>query len=163
VHDWPKIVEQHGPAVYRIARRILGHAADADDVCQEVFLEVYRVTAAETVTNMPGLVRRLASFRSLDKLRKRKPVVPLDDLAVAGDRDGPPAVAIANELAMRLRDALTQLPQQQAAVFALRYFEDLSTAEIADCLGTSTSAVSTALSKCRIALGKILDTTHPGS
>lgn len=163
MHDWPNIVEQHGPAAFRIARRILGRAADAEDVCQEVFAEVYRMTATGTVENLPGLVRRLASFRALDQLRKRKPTSPLDDSDVIGDRHGPAAVAIANELVLRLRCALTQLPEQQAAAFTLRYFENLSTAEIAKSLGTTTSAVSTALSKSRATLGKTLDVANPGT
>lgn len=159
--DWQQIVDEHGPAAYRIARRILGHAADAEDVCQEVFREVYRVTGVRNVTNLPGLVRRLASLRSVDYLRKRKPTVPLDDLAVAKDCEGPPAVAIARELAERLRACLAQLPEQQAAVFALRYFENLTNGEIAASLNTSPSAVSTALSKARDALGRMLDQENP--
>src|SRR5688500_12631224 len=100
--DWPQIVDEHGPAAYRIARRILGHAADAEDVCQEVFGEIHRLSTAKTIVNLPGLVRRLATLRSVDHLRKRKPTVPLDDTVVARDAQAPLAVAIANELVMRL-------------------------------------------------------------
>lgn len=157
VPDWQQIVDEHGPAAYRIARRILGHATDAEDVCQEVFSEVHRLSAQRKVVNLPGLVRRLASLRAVDHLRRRKPTVSLDGVAVSHDREGPPAVAIANELAHRLRAGLAQLPQQQAAAFALRYFENLSNTEIADYLHTSPSAVSTALAKARDTLSAMLE------
>jgi RNA polymerase sigma-70 factor (ECF subfamily) len=156
VYDWPRIVEEHGPVAYRIARRILGHAADAEDVCQEVFAEVHRLAANGTVENLPGLIRRLSGLRSLDQLRRRKPTSPLGDMELAGRHEGPTTVAMAKELAVRLRVALAQLPEQQAAAFALRYFENLSNRQIADCLNTSPSAVSTALSKARDTLGERL-------
>lgn len=156
MYDWPRIVEEHGPAVYRIARRILGHAADAEDVCQEVFWEASRMAAHGSVANLPGLVRRLAALRALDRLRSRKPMVPLDDSVVFSRHDGPAEVAIANELTGRLRQSLAELPEQQAAAFSLRYFEHLTNMEIAECLETTTGAVSTALSKARDALSGML-------
>jgi RNA polymerase sigma-70 factor (ECF subfamily) len=163
VLDWPQVVDEHGAAAYRIARRILGHATDAEDVCQEVFSEVHRLSTAKTIVNLPGLVRRLAALRAVDCLRARKQVLPLDDSAVARDTQSPPAVAIANELAVRLRGALAQLPPQQAAAFALRYFENLNNTEIAESLETSASAVSTALSKARDTLAELLGIANPRS
>ena len=56
---------------------------------------------------------------------------------------------MARELAEGLRQAIAQLPDQQAAVFSLFYFEHLSRVEIAEALGTTVGAVSTSLSKAR--------------
>lgn len=143
--DWSHIVEEHGPAAYRIARRILGQAADAEDVCQDVFFELHRLSKEKTIHNWPGLVRRLSTLRSLDRLRGRRPLAALDDVSTATDRDDPQAAAMANELVAWVRVGLASLPQQQAAAFALRYFEQLGNREIADCLETTASAISTAL------------------
>jgi RNA polymerase sigma-70 factor (ECF subfamily) len=161
--DWQQIVDEQGPAAYRIARRILGNAADAEDVCQEVFAEVFRVVSSRMVVNLPGLVRRLASLRAVDQLRKRKATVPLDEELTAHDVAGPQELAVANELAERLRTALARLPEQQAAVFALRYFEHLTNAEIAAALDTTQSAVSTALSKARERLVRMLHHQQSGT
>jgi RNA polymerase sigma-70 factor (ECF subfamily) len=154
--DWQQIVDEEGPAAYRIARRILGNASDAQDVCQEVFAELIGFLKSREVVNLPGLVRRLASFRAVDHLRKRKATVSLTEESLACDIDGPHDVAVANELAGRLRQALARLPEQQAAVFALRHFEHLTNAEIAAALDTTPSAVSTALSKARESLARML-------
>lgn len=147
--DWDAIVREHGPAVLRIASRILGVGPDAEDVTQDVFCEAWRMQLATSVENWAGLLRRLAVLRSLDKLRRRRPSVPLAESCLGREREGPPQVAMARELASRLRRCIRELPEQQAAVFALFYFEHLSREKIADALGTSVGAVSTALSKGR--------------
>ncbi len=154
--DWDRIVEEHGRLVFRAAYRILGHAADTEDVVQEVFLEAHRLRQSRAVRNWPGLLRRLATCRALDRLRQRRPVYPLDGLSLANAEAGPEAVAIGNELAERLRAALADLPGREAAVFCLRYFEDLSYQQIADTLGVSPGAVGVALHKARAKLEGLL-------
>jgi RNA polymerase sigma-70 factor (ECF subfamily) len=87
--DWDRLVRQHGPTVYRTAWRILGHVADTEDVTQEVFLEVSQLADSEPVRHWGGLLRRLAAFRALDRLRQRKQTVPLDDLHLASVNGDP--------------------------------------------------------------------------
>ena len=41
--DWDRIVREHGPMVYGTAWRILGNAADAEDVVQDVFLQIHQL------------------------------------------------------------------------------------------------------------------------
>jgi RNA polymerase sigma-70 factor (ECF subfamily) len=66
-------------------------------------------------------------------------------------------LAIEGELADRLREAIAELPEREAEVFSLRYFDDLSYQEIADSLDITTGAAAQALHKARgrleIALG----------
>src|SRR5437588_224347 len=138
------------------AWRILGHAADCEDVVQEVFLQAHRIEQSEPVRHWPALLRRLASHRALDRLRTRKTTVSLDGLALVGSSYGPEDAAIEHELADRLRQAVGQLPEREGAVFCLRYFEDLSYQEIAASLGISAGAVATALHKARAKLGALL-------
>jgi Sigma-70 region 2 len=49
VADWDRIVREQGPLVYRTAWRILGHAADTEDVVQEVFLQVHQFVQSRPV------------------------------------------------------------------------------------------------------------------
>ena len=154
--DWNDVVRQHGPLVFRIALRIVGQPADAEDVCQEVFCDAYRFQRSKRVDNWAGFLRRLATLRAVDRLRRAKPTIPLTGVDVPSRGDSPPDVAIAGELEGRLRQALAQLPQQQAAIFSLRYFESLTNSEIADTLDIATSAVSTALFKARARLTSLL-------
>jgi RNA polymerase sigma-70 factor (ECF subfamily) len=138
--------------VFRAAYRILGHADDAEDVVQEVFLAAHRLRRTRAVRSWPGLLRRLAACRALDRLRQRRPLRPLDGLCLPGGEAGPEAVAIGHELAERLRAALAALPEREAAVFCLRYFEELSYQQIADALHVSPGAVGVALHKARAKL-----------
>jgi RNA polymerase sigma-70 factor (ECF subfamily) len=156
VIHWTRIVHEHGPTVYGAAWRILAHAADAEDVFQDVFLEAYRMHQTQTVRNWGGLLRRLAACRSLDRLRQRKRTTSLHDLDVAGPDHEPDATLIEQELADRLRQAIAALPEREAAVFCLRYFEELPNPRIAEILIITTGAVATALHKARARLEELL-------
>jgi RNA polymerase sigma-70 factor (ECF subfamily) len=156
VTDWDALVREHGPMVFATAWRVLGHAADAEDVVQEVFLEAYRLRRARAVRHWPGLLRRLAACRALDRLRQRKPAQPLDGVFPAAPPEGPEEVAVGRELAERLRAAVANLSEREAAVFCLRYFDDLSYQEIADTLNVRPGAVAVALHKARARLEVLL-------
>ena len=154
--DWNGIVREHGPMVFGVAWRILGHVADAEDVLQEVFLEVHHLRQTRRVEHWAGILRRLATCRSLDRLRQRRPTVSLDGFSPVGTSCGPEADAIGHELEQRLRQAVTQLPEREAAVFCLRYFDDLSYQQIAKTLDVTPGAVATALHKARAKLEALL-------
>lgn len=154
--NWERIVREHGGMVFGAAWRVLGNAADSEDVVQDVFLEAHRLQKVRTIRSWPGLLRRLATYRALDRLRQRREVTSLDGVPLATSADGPEATAMNNELAERLRQVLPQLPEREGAVFCLRYFEDLSYQEIADLLDTSPGAVATALHKARAKLEALL-------
>jgi RNA polymerase sigma-70 factor (ECF subfamily) len=156
VTDWDRIVREHGPRVFATAWRILGHAADAEDVVQEVFLQAHRMGQAGAVRSWGGLLRRLAACRALDRLRRRRPTVELDELALACDADGPEEIAIEHELAERLRQSLAHLPPREATVFCLRYFDDLPYEKIAESLQITTGAAAVALHKARTRLEALL-------
>ena len=154
--DWQRIVGDHGPIVFGAAWRVLGNAADAEDVAQEVFLQVYRQFHLSTVRNWPGLLCRLATCRALDCLRKRKSLVELAD-ELPCRRAGPEDDEAGRELAERLRHAVCQLAPQEAEVFCLRYFEELPNMQIAELLDLDPGAVGVALHKARRRLEEILD------
>jgi len=157
--DWQRFVHEHGPSVHAIAWRILGHAADVEDVVQDVFLDAYRFQRAESVKHWPSFLRRMATCRALDRLRQRRSSVSADSLPLVAKSSSPQEEAIGRELEERLRQALTLLPDREAEVFCLRYFEAMQYEEIATTLGISLSAVSTALHKARAKLETLLLST----
>jgi DNA-directed RNA polymerase specialized sigma24 family protein len=128
VSSWDRIVRQHVPVVYTTAWRILGDAAETDGVVQEVFRRGREIARAD---RWEVVLRRLATTVALDRLRWRSP-------------DDYPRGA-----AGRLRSALARLPSQEAAVFALRYFDALSPQEIAETLQLSQPAVAGYLDRAR--------------
>lgn len=154
--DWDRIVREHGAVVFGVAWRILGHTEDAEDVVQDVFLEAHRLRQTRRVRRWAGLLRRMAAWRALDRLRQRRSTVAVDGLPTAAYTQGPESEAIERELAERLRDAVARLPRQEASVFCLRYFENLSYQEIATAMNASTGAVATALHRARAKLEALL-------
>jgi RNA polymerase sigma-70 factor (ECF subfamily) len=158
---WEAIVREHGPAVYRTAWRIVRDAHDAEDVAQEVLLAFYRDHARQSGP-CGGLLVRMAVRRAIDHLRRHRPTVPLDGLALADPGDGPEALAAGGELAERLKEGLARLPAREAEVFCLRYFQDQSYDEIAAALGVSRDAVAVALHRARARLRAHLGASTPG-
>ena len=143
--------------VFGTAWRILGHAADAEDVVQEVFLEAYRgLNSTGPIRHWGGLLRRMAACRALDRLRQRRGTQALEGLSLPSREENPEQAAVGKELAQSLRRAISQLPEREAEVFCLRYFEDLSYQEIADALHISSGAVGVALHKARAKLEALL-------
>ncbi len=154
--DWDAIIREHGPAVFGAAWRIVGQAADADDVVQEVFLEAFQLHRRQAVRCWSALLRRMAICRALNRVRQRRPTVPLDSLPLADSAAGPESRAVADELIERLREAIARLPEREAEVFCLRYFEELSNQQIAAALAIEAGSVAAALHKARQKLETIL-------
>ncbi len=154
--EWDLLVREHGTMVFRTAWRIVGNAADAEDITQEVFLEAHALRARQAVGNWGGLLRRLATCRAIDRLRERKNVLVCDAEPLAGRASDPAESAIERELAERLRVAITQLPRREAEVFCLRFFEGLANEQIARSLQIAPGAVGVALHKARTKLEALL-------
>lgn len=146
--NWDRIVDRHARRVFGVAFRILGSVHDAEDVSQDVFAEAYRLHRSGPVQSWAGLLVRLATLRSLDRLRRQRPAAELRELDRVSAVE-PFQELMASELSHWLRAAISQLPDQQATVFTMQYFEHLSRDEIAVSLAVSPEAVSTALYKAR--------------
>jgi RNA polymerase sigma-70 factor (ECF subfamily) len=154
--DWEGIVRKHAAATFATAWHILGHAADTEDVVQEVFLQAHQLQRAQQVHSWEGLLRRLAVWRALDRLRARRPTIDLDVYSLVSRSAGPEETAILQELHVGLREAIARLTQRQATVFCLRYFEGLSARGIAETLNITPGAVAVALHKARLRLASAL-------
>jgi len=161
--DWEELVNEHGPALFAIASRILGDAGAAEDVVQEVFLEAFQMKQRRELSQWSGLLHRMATCRSLDWLRKRKLAVSIDSLALASRIDDPLANAVSRELAERLREAISDLPPHEGEVFCLRYFEELSYQQIAEVLNSTSGAVATALHRARAKLEIVFTEIEKGT
>ena len=160
--SWESIVWEHGQMAFAAAWRVLGHAGDAEDAVQEALLDAFHLHRSQHVASWGALLRRLATCRALDLLRKRRPAEPLSPQAAGPAAAEPPAVAVASELAQRLREALLELAPREAEVFSLRYFGELTNEEIAEELKMTTGAVGVALHKARVRLKELLETEEEG-
>jgi len=163
VINWDHLVREHGPTVARTAWRILGHAADTEDVVQDVFFEAHRAQRTQQVRSWPAFLRRVATCQALYRLRQRKRAVPLDGLELAGAHASPEESAQEHELADRLRHAVAQLPPREGEVFCLCFFDEFSHERIAETLDISTGAVKVALHKARTKLEGLLAVAGKGA
>ena len=141
-----ELARRHVPAMVGLARRILGNAADAEDVTQEAMLRVW--------THAPRW-QPLAAFRTwltrivvnlcLDR-KRRTAWAPLEAAGeVADPAPGASEQAQASERDRRLNAAIAELPARQRTAIALTYGDGMSNAQVAEVLGTTVSAVETLL------------------
>lgn len=147
--NWSLLVRTWTPLVFSTAWRILGHRADAEDVTQEVFTQALRLWPGKSVRHWGGWFRKVAVSRSIDRLRQRKPVLPLDGVTEPSHEQPPAARLEQAELADELRQALLQLSEHEACIFCLRYLDELSYDQIAQSLEMETPAVGMALHRAR--------------
>lgn len=123
------------PGVLRLLRRMLP-AADAEDVLQNTFTDVWRSRAQYDGTRpLRGWVLGIARHRCADILRARvpEPIGDLVDREEAGKESGD-GMAERVVRAQLLRDALRTLPVEQREVLVLAYFRQLTQSEIAEWL-----------------------------
>ena len=152
VPTWEEFVTTHAQAVLDSALRVVANSADAEDVAQDVFVEIFRSGKLSEFAHQPALLRTMAMRRALDRLRRRKPTCQLDgDEYVARDHE-PAEYAAAAELDQRLRDELGKLPLREAEVFCLSVLEGNSPLEVSRLLNISKGAVAKSLCMARARL-----------
>ncbi len=159
VIDWQIIVKKHGLAVWQTAYRLLGNRTDAADCFQEAFVCALEISRRQRIRNFSALLRRLATTRAIDQLRRRFRQshcsdASADGAAVPSTNPGPAQMAQQQELAARLRESLTQLQPQETQVFCMRYLNDMSYRQIAKALGIKTNAAGLLLHRARAKLRK---------
>jgi RNA polymerase sigma-70 factor, ECF subfamily len=164
--NWPEVIRDHGPLVWRTAYRLLGREADAADCFQQTFLAAVELDAAGPVRNWPAALRRIATIRALDQLRTRYrnrsrseplPAEPTADLSALD----PVCLASGSELAAALRSALSEIDARQAQVFCLVCLDGLSHQEAADALGITANHAGVLLHRARAALRERLAAFNP--
>ena len=142
-------VERETRAVYRACLRILGRPHDAEDVTQETFVAAYRsIGSYRGEGPLRGWLLRIATRQAFRRLAQRRPTADVDRVPepfLADSRTDPTRMAVASELRGELRDAVDALPDPYREVVALRFFAELSLAEVADATGRPINTVKTHL------------------
>lgn len=164
-----ELVETHKDRVYNTALGIVQNAEDAEDVAQEVFIQVYRsIHQFKGESKLSTWLYRIATTRSLDLLRSRKSKKRFGMLTRLFGEEGEPNVEVPDfhhpgialdqkENAARLFQAIAQLPENQKTAFTLHKMEDLSYQEVADIMGNTVGAVESLMHRARQNLRKWLE------
>ncbi len=153
------LVIKYRETVYRLARRLLGSHEDGADITQEVFLRAYRALPRfDGRAHLRTWLYRITVNLCLDhQARRRHLWVELEEgTAEAPPQAEPAARAQAAATARAIARAVAALPPRQRATVALRLYQDLPYAEIAQILGCSEGTVKAtmfaALRRLRAAL-----------
>jgi len=150
-----KLVQAFQGPVYNLAYRMLGNSAEAEDAAQETFLRVYRrLDSYDPQRKLSSWILSIASHYCIDCLRKRRGVmVSMEEINswrwVPDDRPKPEERVMDVEASDAMRQMLDGLPPQYRLVIVLRYWQDLSYAEISEVTGASISAVKSRLHRAR--------------
>src|SRR5262245_46438662 len=166
-----EFVEAYQQRLVGIMHHLVGNAAEAEDLAQEVFLRVYRARKKYRARcKFSTWLYTIANNLALNALRsrQRKPVIPLNvrDSGPLGprpaeqlvkDKENQPVQRLQQqELAGIIRQALETLNERQKMAVVLNKFEDMNYAEIAEVMGLTTKGVKSLLSRARENLRHVL-------
>jgi RNA polymerase sigma-70 factor, ECF subfamily len=140
------LVRTHQRSVFGLALRMLSDWQRAEDLAQEVFLQLHRNLAAmQSAAHLTFWLRKVTLNRAIDRLRRepRLELVPLEqaDIPAADAGEGDPL------LQRRLGALVARLAPDARAVVLLRYQEDLDPLEIARTLNMSVNTVKSHLKR----------------
>jgi len=150
------------PRVHRYIRYRLSDATQAEDLLQQVFLQVIAALPRYETRGLPfaAWVFRIARNTVVDAGRARRPSVPIELVQdVPSDVPGPDELAIAGDEQTRLRAALERLPRDQHDVLVYRFYGGLSPSEVAPLLERSQGAVRVLQHRAIEALRRLMDAT----
>jgi RNA polymerase sigma-70 factor (sigma-E family) len=145
-------VRSHRRALLRTAYLLTGNAADAEDLVQSALAKTYLAwDRIQDRSALDGYVRRAIVNTHISWWRRRRlEEYPTDEIPDQAVIDYPAS----SDMAESLQRAIDRLPQRMRAAVMLRYYDDMTEAEVADVLGVSLgtvkSTVSRAVAKLRI-------------
>jgi RNA polymerase sigma factor (sigma-70 family) len=153
--SFDRLFEEEYARVAAIARRVLGDPAAAEDVAQEVFLDLHTRFGDNPGAKAPAWARTAAAHMSLNVIRSNRRRAGREGRFATepSQAHDPQAAVEAAETGRAVRAALARIPRRQATVLALRY-SGLSYAEMASALGIGVNAVGTRLRRAEARLRK---------
>jgi RNA polymerase sigma-70 factor (ECF subfamily) len=149
------LIRRHQNMVFSVALHMLRSRPAAEDLAQEVFLELYRsLHRLESDAHVVSWLRRVASHRCIDEIRRRnhRQEFATDTLPEPGHSPQTPDVFGAE----RLQAMVAELPENARMVVVLRYQEEMEPTEIASALGMPINTVKSHLRRSIAALRESL-------
>jgi RNA polymerase sigma-70 factor (ECF subfamily) len=153
------LYDRYSSIVYSVALRVLQDAVAAEDVLQEIFMQLWRNPAAFNASrgNMGAWLAVITRNRAIDGLRRRRPESDIDDVVVSVEAD----LASETERARamdKVRGVLKQMPAAQRSALEMAYFEGLTHSEIAAKTGEPLGTIKTRIRSGLLALRKVFAT-----
>jgi RNA polymerase sigma-70 factor, ECF subfamily len=139
-----QLYERYSSIVYSVALRVLGETGAAEDILQEVFMQLWRNPDAFDATrgSLPGWLAVITRNRAIDSLRKRRPETDISDVVVSVEPDLAGSAEL-NRVLEKIRGALGGMPPPQRSALEMAFFEGLTHTEIADKTGEPLGTIKT--------------------
>jgi len=145
------LMNRHGSLMRVYAAKILGSSTEADDVVQDVFIQAWgQLDRLADPSAVRSWLMRMVSNRSIERIRRRKDLVSVDDWDAPLASNETPERIVEIRLQMgALAAAVAGLPAGQRQCWVLRELGGVSYADIADELGVPVSTVRGQLARAR--------------
>ena len=139
-----ELYDRYSKIVYSVALRVLRDTAAAEDVMQEIFMQVWRTPGGFVATkgSLGGWLAVVARNRAIDVLRRKRPSEEIEEVALASNFDLAEE-SERNLLMERARAAVVTLPPEQRKMLEMAFFDGLTHAEIAEMTGDPLGTVKT--------------------
>jgi RNA polymerase sigma-70 factor, ECF subfamily len=150
-----QLYERYSPIVYSVALRVLGDTAAAEDVLQEVFMQLWRNPNVFDASrgSLPAWLAVIARNRAIDWLRKRRPERDITEVVVSIEPD------LASEAEWKralekIRRTLVSMSSSQRSALEMAFFEGLTHTEIAAKTGEPLGTIKTRIRAGLLSLRK---------
>ena len=153
-----QLYDRYSGVVYSVALRVLGDTAAAEDILQDVFMQLWRNPNLFDANrgSLPGWMAVIARNRSIDALRKRRPEDEISDVVVSVEPDLVQGIEWSRALD-KIRGTLGTMPPAQRSALEMSFFEGLTHSEIAEKTGEPLGTIKTRIRAGLVALRQALN------
>ena len=152
------LYDRYSSIVYAVGLRVLGDTGAAEDILQDVFMQLWRNPGVFDASrgNLGAWLAVITRNRAIDKLRKRRPETDIADVVVSVEPDmaGDAERSRAME---KVRGTLGGMPPAQRSALEMAYFEGLTHTEIAEKTGEPLGTIKTRIRAGLMALRKAFE------
>ena len=147
------LFDRYSKVVYSVSLRVLRDPASAEDVLQEIFMQIWRNPDGFIATrgSLGGWLAVVSRNRSIDTLRRKRPSEQVDEMNIASPYNLADE-AERNNMMEKARDVIHLLPAEQRKTLEMAFFDGLTHSEIAEMTGDPLGTVKT---RIRSALGTL--------
>lgn len=151
------LYDRYSKIVYSVALRVLRDPASAEDILQEIFMQVWRNPGSFVSArgSLAGWLAVVARNRSIDALRRKRPTDSVDDVILASPCNLSDE-AERNVMMEKTRSIMHKLPSEQRKTLEMAFFDGLTHAEIAEMTGDPLGTVKTRIRSALLGLRKAL-------
>lgn len=152
-----ELYDRYSSIVYSVALRVLQNTSGAEDVLQDIFMQLWRNPGAFDASrgNMAAWLAVIARHRAIDALRRRKPEDDFENVVVSVEPDLASDADRARAMA-KVREAFETMSPPQRSAIEMAYFEGLTHAEIATKTGEPLGTIKTRIRTGLLSLRKVL-------